>query len=80
MSILRGEEMEQEDVKMLKNMYNFNLERYNKALTVFETATRENIDRWLPEFIQIQDTLSVLLEKILHYQNVTKKEVFEGFK
>lgn len=71
--------MEQEDLKILKNMYNFNLERYNKALKVFETASRENIDRWLPEFMQVQETLGVLLEKILHYQNVTKKEVLEGF-
>ena len=63
----------------LKQMYNFNLERYNNALKVFETASKEDIDRWLPEFIKIQDTLSELLVKILHYQNVTKDEVLKGF-
>ena len=76
MSILGSDKMLQD----LKNMYNFNLERYNNALKVFETASREEIDKWLPEFIKIQDTLGALLEKILHYQNVTKEEVLKGFK
>lgn len=64
----------------LKNMYNYNLERYNNAIKVFETASQENIEKWLPEFEKIQETLNVLLVKILHYQNVTKEEIFEGFK
>lgn len=64
----------------LKRMYNFNINRYNNALKTFETASEEDREKWLPEFIKIQDTLSGLLEKILHYQNVTKDEVFNGFK
>lgn len=64
----------------LKRMYNFNLARYNKALKIFESASLEEIDKWLPEFEKIQETLNILLNKILHYQNVTKDEVLNGFK
>ena len=66
------------DLDKLKQEYNHNLTRLYKGDRYCQDH-KDEVDRWLPEILKIQDKINELLEKIMKQQEVSKKEILEGF-
>ena len=66
------------DLDKLKQEYNHNLTRYYNGCKYCEEHNNE-IDKWLPELLKIQDKISELLEEIMKQQEVSRKEILKGF-
>ena len=66
------------DLDKLKQEYNHNLTRYYNGCKYCEEH-RDEIDKWLPELLKIQDKISELLEEIMKQQEVSRKEILKGF-
>lgn len=73
MSVLNNEAIEE-----LKWNYNYNLGRYYKGCEYCSTHKNE-IDKWLPELMDILDNINILLEEIMKEKNVTEQEIVGGF-
>ena len=66
------------DLNELKQEYNHNLIRlYNGDK--YCQVHRDEVDRWLPEIQRITYILGRLLEEIMKQQEVSDKEILEGF-
>ena len=66
------------DLDKLKQEYNHNLTRlYNGDKYCQEH--KDEVDRWLPEIQKIIYILERLLEEITKRQEVSSKEILEGF-
>ena len=66
------------DLDKLKQEYNHNLTRHYNGCRYCEEH-RSEIDKWLPELLQIQNKMNELLEEIMKQQKVSNKEILEGF-
>ena len=66
------------DLNELKQEYNHNLARYYNGCNYCEEH-RNEVDKWLPELLNIQEKINNLLEEIMKYQKVSNKEILEGF-
>ena len=64
-----------------KKAYNYLLARYKKAEEYFATHTLEEVDKWLPEFIKILETMSMIINSLENRfkVKVTDKEKENGF-
>ena len=67
------------DLDKLKQEYNHNLTRYYNGCKYLEKCDDEEIDKWLPELLKILNRINELLEKIMKQQEVSRKEILEGF-
>jgi len=70
--------LNKEAINDLKWNYNYNLSRYYKGCEYCNQHISE-IDKWLPELLDILDNINKLLEEILKYEEVTKKQILKGF-
>lgn len=70
--------MNKEAINDLKWNYNKNLARYNNGCNYCELHRKE-IDKWLPELVNILDNIDILLKEITKYKKVSQKEIVEGF-
>lgn len=66
-------------IEDLKWNYNYNLRRYNKGCEYCNTHKSE-IEKWLPELLDILDNINTLLDEIIKQENVTEQEIIGGFK
>lgn len=66
------------DLDKLKQEYNHNLTRYYNGDKYCQEHADE-VDKWLPEIMKIQNKIDTLLEEIKKYQEVSSKEILEGF-
>ena len=66
------------DLDKLKQEYNHNLTRYYNGCKYCKEY-KDEVDKWLPELLKIQDKINELLEKIMKQQEVSRKEILEGF-
>ena len=67
------------DTLKLRQEYNHNLTRYYNGCKYCEEHRKE-IDKWQPELLKIQDKINELLEEIIKQQELSDKEILEGFK
>ena len=63
----------------LKWNYNYNLERYTNGC-IYCKKHKKEIDKWLPELLEILNNINSLLEEIMKYQKVNEEEITKGFK
>ena len=66
------------DLYDLKWNYNYNLKRYNNGCNYLEKH-RNEIDKWIPELMNILENINLLLEEIEKNIDVNDKEILEGF-
>lgn len=69
--------MDKKAIDDLKFNYNKLLSRYNKGCDYLSKHIDE-IDKWLPELLEIEENLSLTLNEIMKYEEVDK-EILEGF-
>lgn len=69
--------MDKKIIDDLKFNYNYLLNRYNKGCDYLSEHINE-IDKWLPELLEIQENLNLTLNEIKKHENVDK-EILEGF-
>lgn len=62
----------------LKCSYNHLLNRYYNGCKYCEEHKQE-VSRWLPEIIRIQQGLNYFLSQIMEYEDVDSKTILEGF-
>lgn len=62
----------------LKWNYNHNLNRYYNGCNYIE-QNREDTNKFLPELLSIQENLEILLNEIMKYEDVTEREILNGF-
>lgn len=63
----------------LKEFYNYNLKRFNNGCKYCEEH-KDEIDKWLPELFKIYKNMNDTLDEIAKCQEITSKEIIEGFK
>ncbi len=68
-----------EGILQAKQLYNVLLERHSKALKFFDnnTIANDKKETWIPQYIEIVESLGDLLDTIKVY---TRDEALEGFK
>ena len=62
----------------LKWTYNYNLKRYYNGCAYCSEHKKE-IKKWLSELLSILENIEILLEEISKYEEVSEKEILEGF-
>lgn len=62
----------------LKWNYNHNLKRYWDGCEYLKKH-KKDIDKWLPELLEILNDINLFLEEIMKYESVTDKQILEGF-
>ncbi len=67
------------DLNKLKQEYNHNLTRYYNGCRYCEECDINEVDKWLPELLKIQNRLSELLDEVKKYEKVESKQIWEGF-
>ena len=74
MSVLRTNEN-------LKMAYNYLLGRFNKAEKYFAHCSEANVERWLPEYIDIINDMGYILEELGNRGiPITSEDIEKGFK
>lgn len=67
--------MKNEELKLL---YNQQLRRYYNGCRYIQEHYKET-EKWLPEIMNIVETLNLLLEEIQIDEQVTNEQILEGF-
>lgn len=62
----------------LKWNYNYNLGRYYNGISYLEKHPKQ-VDKWIPEILEIKTNIDILLKEIMKQQNVSKEEILTGF-
>lgn len=70
--------LSKEAINNLKCNYNYNLKRYNDGCNYLQKHKKE-IDKWLPELLEILNDMNLFLEEIIKYETITDKQILEGF-
>lgn len=65
-------------LNQLKWNYNHNLIRYYKGCIYLEKHKKE-VDKWLPELLNVLDNINLLLEDIMKMCKVSTEEILKGF-
>ena len=65
------------DIFKLKQEYNQNLTRYYNGCK-YLNSHKEDMDKWLPELLKIQDKRNELLRQIMQYENVDEDDILCG--
>lgn len=71
--------MNKKAINDLKYNYNHYLKRYENGCNYLGEHTDE-IDKWLPELMEIMEILSSLLEEIQKYEKINSDDILNGFK
>lgn len=62
----------------LKYNYNYNLIRWNNGCDYCEKHLDE-VDKWLPELLDITENLNYLLDEIMKHEKVSDDDILKGF-
>jgi hypothetical protein len=62
----------------LKWNYNYNLGRYYNGCKYCSEHKKE-VKKWLPELLDILDNINRLMEEIMKYETVDKRQIEFGF-
>lgn len=65
----------------LKKAYNYCLNRFDKAERYFKRCSKANLERWLPQYIEIINDMGILLEELEKRGiTITSEDIEKGFK